>query len=244
MEILVSILLILAGSTVVTAKSTITSASVENSEGCTYRWFCSDWLPEECPENQVQTRKCTNAGDCSDDFDKPKEKQGCFYATIPTQLFDIELGLQKELISNTYELSAWVTFESFGSESTPVNLTYTILDEFGNVVYTKEDYLVVETERYVTTGFLGLELEPGEYMLVLETLYDVDVRDEFIKRFTLEEEKKVWSARSVLVVIFLVLAFLIGLMMFKRRKAKDKNSKVAVLKKKERRKKRKGEANK
>lgn len=221
-EIIMLFLLVLTN--IVSAEGVITSASIENPEDCTYRWSCSDWLPEKCPENRIQTRKCTNAGDCSDDLDKPKEKQGCRYTTIPEHLFDIKLGLQRDVINNVYELSAWVTFESFGSEPTPINLTYIILDEFGNEVYTKEDHVVVETEKFVTEWFAGLDLDYGKYTLVLKTLYNVDVGDEFTQEFTIEREGWLLSLSSTSVMIgalAIIIIFIIGTVIYKDRKSKE-----------------------
>jgi len=220
-EVLVLFVLVLVGGASVTAQGAITSSSIHNPEDCIYRWFCSDWFPEKCPENQIQTRSCTNAGDCPDDFDKPKEKQDCFFMTIPSQLFDIKLGLQNDVINNVYELSAWVTFESFGSEPTSVNLTYIILDELGNEVYKKEDRVVVETEKFIAEGFAGSNLDYGRYTLVLKTLYNVDVEDEFRQEFTIEEEGLLESLSliSVLIgILAIIVLFIVVTIIYKKRK--------------------------
>jgi len=222
----VLILFILALTNIVSAEGVITTASIENPEECTYRWFCSEWFPEKCPENQIQTRKCTNAGDCLDTYQKPEEKRGCRYTTIPEQLFDIKLGLQSDTINNVYELSAWVTFESFGTEPTPVNLTYVILDELGNEVYTKEDHIVVETEKFITEGFAGLDLDYGRYTLVLRTLYNVDVEDEFIQEFTIEKEGwlSLLSLTSIMIgILAIIIIFVIGTIIYKNRKSREVN---------------------
>jgi len=204
----------------VSAESFITTASIEGADGCTYRWFCSDWLPSACPENQIQTRKCTNAGDCPDDYQKPEEKQGCKFG-LPEQLFDIKLELESDTMYSSYKLQAWVNFESFGTEPTPVNLTYVILDEFGNEIYIKKDYITVETERFITEGFTGLDLEPGEYTLMLKTLYNVNVEDKFEQDFVIEEEIKIWPIVLSTVVISLIVFLFVGLFLRWRKKAKE-----------------------
>jgi len=211
--VLIFLMFFLFENLIVSADSLITSSSVDYANDCTYRWFCSDWNPDDCPENQIQTRKCTNAGDCPDDFDKPKEKRGCIYG-IPKQLFDIKFELESGLIYNPNQLTAWVTFESFGSEPTPVNLTYIILDKEGNIVYTKEDYIVVETERFTFESFEGLNLGPGEYVLVLKTLYNVEIEDEFRQEFKIEEVEKLnWSIILAIVFGAVVIIFIIDLFM-------------------------------
>lgn len=218
----VLILFILVLTNIVSAEGFITSATTENSDNCTYRWFCSDWNPADCPKNQIQTRKCTNAGDCPDDFDKPKEKQSCRYK-IPEQLFDIKLELESDTIYNSYQLTAWVEFESFGREPTPVNLTYIILDKEESIVYTKEDYIVVETERFVAESFEGLNLKPGEYVLVLKTLYNIEIEDEFRQEFKIEEEIKIsWPMILAIIVAEAIIIFIIILFMKWYEKVKER----------------------
>ena len=219
--ILIFLIFSLFGNAIVSSQSFITSSSIKNPEGCTYRWFCSDWNPADCPKNQIQTRKCTNAGDCSDDFDKPEEKQSCRY-TIPKQLFDIKLELESDTIYNSYQLTAWIKFESFGREPTPVNLTYIILDKEESIVYTKEDYIVVETERFVVESFEGLNLGPGEYVLVLKTLYNVEVEDEFRQEFKIEEEFKIsWPMILAIFIGGVIIIFVVDLLMRWYEKVKE-----------------------
>jgi len=122
---------------------------------------------------------------------------------------------------SSYKLQAWVNFESFGTEPTPVNLTYVILDEFGNEIYIKKDYITVETERFITEGFTGLDLEPGEYTLMLKTLYNVNVEDKFEQDFVIEEEIKIWPIVLSTVVISLIVFLFVGLFLRWRKKAKE-----------------------
>jgi len=194
-------------SVLVSSQSSITT-TVDDVEVCVYRWFCSEWNPADCPKNQIQTRKCTNAGDCPGDYQKPKEKQGCI-PELPKQLFDIKLELARYTVYAPEDLAAWIRFESFGTEPTPINLTYLILDKQENVVYVKEDYLVVETEEFVIEKFGDLELEPGEYSLVLRTLYDIDIEDEFRQDFQVISRARTWIyiiiGFAVLVAFYLII---------------------------------------
>jgi len=104
------------------------------------------------------------------------------------ELFDITFSLDNSLIQNSDELSAVVTFESFGTEPTGVDLTFIILDEIGNEIYTEEDSVIVETEKLLRKSFEGLNLPRGKYTIVLQTLYSVDVFDEFKQEFEVGPE--------------------------------------------------------
>jgi len=205
--IFIIMLLVLAGSTFVNSESITTT--IGSLEDCAYRWFCTDWIPEECPENGIQARSCTNAGDCPDDYQKPDEKRGCV-PSDPRQLFDIKLELEEKEIYSVHELVAWVRFESFGVEPTPVNLTFIVLDGRGREVYVKEESIVVETERFVVERFEGLDLEPGEYVLILKTLYNIDVEDSFEQDFEFKDriERWVYAIAGFVVLSFIYLIVL------------------------------------
>jgi len=46
---------------------------------CTPNWSCSSWSPESCPDNEEQTRTCTDINSCEVDSNKPLESQSCGY---------------------------------------------------------------------------------------------------------------------------------------------------------------------
>src|SRR3989339_817413 len=106
----------------------------------------------------------------------------------PNQLFDITFEIDDSLILNINELVTRVTFESFGTVPTPVNLTYIIVDEMGKTLHVEKDYLTVETEKIFTKKFEGLDLDYGKYAIYLKTLYNVDVEDDFVKRFEIRSK--------------------------------------------------------
>ena len=99
------------------------------------------------------------------------------------QLFDIKMEVDDLIFDTLEDFSARVVFESFGSEPTPVNLTFLIFDSNGKQVYSKKDLIVVETEEVVIENFVDLEIDPGKYILVLRTLYNVNVEDYFEQSF-------------------------------------------------------------
>jgi len=109
---------------------------------------------------------------------------------IPSQLFDITFNLEDALIQNSDELSAVVTFESFGTVSTSVNLTFTILDKSGREYAVDKDFVVVTTEKVFNKKFKALYLPDGKYTLILKTLYNTNVSDEFRQDFEISVKKK------------------------------------------------------
>ncbi|MBT4375937.1 hypothetical protein HOD29_01030 [archaeon] len=118
------------------------------------------------------------------------------------QLFDIRMDLETSSFFDLEELEVGVVFESFGSEPTPVNLTFFIYDIFGNEVYQLERFVVVETEEVVGESFEDLEIVPGKYNLVLRTLYNVNVEDYFEQEF--EYKKKFdYFPFIILVLVFI-----------------------------------------
>ncbi len=111
--------------------------------------------------------------------------------TIPSQLFDITFTLEDFLIQNVDELSGVVTFESFGKVPTPVDLVFIILDESGNEIYRVESDITVTTEEVLRWNYETLDdLPKGKYTVILETLYNVDVFDEFRQEFEIGRERK------------------------------------------------------
>ena len=138
---------------------------------------------------------------------------------LPEQLFDIYWILEDSSVFNADELVGVVTFESFGTVPTFVNLTFLVLDDFGMEVYREHSSVVVFTEEVLRWNFEGLDLVEGDYVAVLQTLYNEDVYDEFRQNFNLGEKKSFEG------IIFWVLGFalfvgLIGFLVWRIVKAK------------------------
>lgn len=158
---------------------------------------------------------------------------------IPEQLFDIKLELEhqerapytfnsfirwvvslfglKEKITYEPELSALIKLESFGTEPTPINLTFIILDEAENEIHREEERITVETERVLRKSFKELNLDEGRYTIILQTLYGDNVMDEFREEF--EVKKKI---NLFFVGIFLLGLILIIYLIFRFVKSTDK----------------------
>jgi len=158
-----------------------------------FDWNCSEW--SECIE-EIQTRKCKDVNNCGTTYGKPTEIRNCSLE-IPEQLLDIKFELEENIIFSSGELVALISFESFGAEPTPVNLTYIILDKQGNEVYKEHDYIIVGVEEILIKSFKGLELDDGKYILILKTLYGDNIRDEFRQEFETSKKRKGITGRVV-----------------------------------------------
>ncbi len=64
------------------------------------------------------------------------------------------------------------------------------MDESGTVYAVDKDFIVVTTEEVLRKKFKALFLSEGKYTLVLQTLYHVDVEDEFKQEFEVGPERK------------------------------------------------------
>lgn len=144
---------------------------------------------------------------------------------LPAQLFDITLTLDDAVIGDISQLSSILTFDSFGTEPTPVDVSFIILDQAGNEVYRDDGSdvdIIVETQGFLRASFDELELPPGRYTLIAETLYNTDVRDTFRQTFEIREEQ---SFPFVLYWSIVLLIFLICIIFFiilaKRRKKEE-----------------------
>ncbi len=133
----------------------------------------------------------------------------CEKTGIPAKLFDINFEVDDLTVSSSDELSARVIFLSFGRLSTPVDLTFSIVKvDTGEEVHYGTDYVVIETEKVLRKKFPGLNLPVGNYNLVVTTLYNETVSDEFSQPFTIVLEEKagisiwIWIILVPLLLIF------------------------------------------
>ena len=129
------------------------------------------------------------------------------------QLFDIKFELDRRTIEKAEDLTARVMFESFGSEPTTVNMLFTFLDSNGEEVYSEKNNAIVETEKILTKKFSYLNLDKGDYTLVLTTLYNVNVEDEFREKFSIVGEKNYewlnWLSFALNFLFLFVFVFLL-----------------------------------
>lgn len=108
---------------------------------------------------------------------------------FPEQQFSITLMLDPFIVRDMSQLSARIAFEHFGTQPTPVDVIYSILDSEGNEVYRDEGQridIVVETRGLLQKSFEGVELLSGGYTLVVEVLYN-DTHNELRQSFQVQD---------------------------------------------------------
>ena len=209
--------------------TTDTRRSPRGSSSCTYNqnydWNCSEW--SECVGG-VQTRECKERNNCGNSYGRPETERNCSNEN-PEQLFDITWNLDDKTISNSSELVGVITFESFGSVPTPVELTFIIFDSYGHEVYRSKGSIIVTTKEVMRWKFAEQELQDlpkGNYIAVLETLYNENVSDKFEQKFEINEKNNFlnfvyWIAGILLGIIVFIL-----LIRFIRRLKKPKKVKT------------------
>lgn len=119
-------------------------------------------------------------------------KEGENISSNPTQLFDIAFSLNTTQLHSNETLSAQLSFESFGTEPTPVDVVFVITDAEGSEVYRDEGErvaIVVETESFLKRDFDADDFPPGEYTIVVTTRYGENITDEFSQSFSVSEQQ-------------------------------------------------------
>ncbi|MCK4997720.1 hypothetical protein KAS08_05435 [Candidatus Pacearchaeota archaeon] len=159
----------------------------EDVEVCEIEEVCE----EECETNKKGEETCKDV--CEDvktckDEEKCEDVEMCKEkCSIPEQLFDITFVIEDSIIEDSNELEGVITYESFRSVPTPVDLTFIIIDENGNEIYFEKSNVVVSTEEIMRWEYSGLDIPNGKYVAIFKTIYNVDVSDEFEQAFRLNK---------------------------------------------------------
>lgn len=155
---------------------------------------------------------------------------------IPEQLFDINLVLDQTKLDKIEDLNARVVFMSFGTQPTPTDMTFDILDKDGNIVYAEKGNIVVLTEAIYKKNFSGFSLMPGKYTLRLTTLYNGNVKDEFKQDFEIVSKSKITRLKNMLSAcvvykiagiccywwLLVLLAVIVGIVLISKNKKQNK----------------------
>ncbi|MFA6462803.1 MAG: fibronectin type III domain-containing protein, partial [Candidatus Shapirobacteria bacterium] len=155
---------------------------------------------------------------------------------ISNRLLDIALIVDKTQITKASELTARVTFVSFGKEDTPVEMTFTIVDANGKEYYRSIDNTSIQTEGVFNKTFEGLLLDKGKYTLVLNTLYNTNIKDEFkqnfeVGDFTSSTATNFLENKPLMIIIgggiiLILISWIIGLVKRRKKNSKDKEHRV------------------
>ncbi len=141
------------------------------------------------------------------------------------QLFDVRFSLEDAVVGDSDQLVAVVVLENFAAEPIPIDLSFIILNENGEMVHSEEDKATVKTENVLRRSFQGLYLSEGTYTLVLKTLYKGDVSDEFRHDFEINVKKAASPQNrllySVIGVLVALVAVLFCLLLLRRGRKRD-----------------------
>ena len=125
----------------------------------------------------------------------------------PSQLFDIRLVLEKNIIETGDNMTISASFNNFGTIPTLINLTYSISNK-GGTIYLAHDSITVQTQRVLLKSFNNLGLPEGNYAFTLSTLYDGNVSDNFVQYFSVVNSKKsLPDINLVIVELFIIAGF-------------------------------------
>lgn len=136
---------------------------------------------------------------------------------LPAQLFDINLEIESTKIADAKDLIARLLFTSFGRVPTPVDITFAVVNKEGETVYSKKDTITVQTQAVLTERFSDIDvlIPAGTYTLLVTTLYNTNVRDEFKQDFEVTGEAIVvpfwrslwfWVVGGLLLIFMFILA--------------------------------------
>lgn len=117
------------------------------------------------------------------------------------------MEIDDNIIFDINELVSRLIFISFGTVPTDVDITYTIIDEFGKAVHSEKVAIVVETEKILTKNFKDIDLPLSKYTLIAKTVYNTDVVDEFTQEFEITISK--WQTTGYASVILAITALMI-----------------------------------
>ena len=136
------------------------------------------------------------------------------------------MTLDSSVLKESGDLTVRTRFESFGTVPTWVDLTFVILDESGQDVYRTQDGITVETEINYWKDFASLKLVPGYYVMVVNTLYNDNVSDQFRHDFSVQANGSTFPWYYILVALevigAVVLVSYIVFIMMRRRKRKSR----------------------
>jgi len=195
-----------------------------------YNWNCSEW--SGCTLGK-QTRICNSKNNCGTTVGRPETQRVC---TLLSQLFDIKFELKDSKIGTSNKLSSIIRFESFGNVPTPVGLTYRILNTNEDEVYVDKGEVIVTTEEIVVKNFENLDLPDGRYNLVLTTLYDGNITDEFRAEFVvgttgfLPGSSDSWAFPIIIFGIIVAVVIVLTMIYFSNKKRKEDEEKIVLAK--------------
>jgi hypothetical protein len=203
-----------AGTVNVTASDVQITSSSGGGGNCLTNWTCTDW--SGCILG-FQVRTCSKIIIYCNAGEKPSLIRKCVKSAEKIAksaekqvLFDINLNLPKKEIISGANLTASLGLTNLGVPGkTNISLNYTIKDSFGNIVYSKIDTLIVETQTEFLKEFDVSKLAVGEYSISADLKYEGQkepARAE--EKFSIVAEEKRLTPAGIAFLVLIALAVL------------------------------------
>ncbi len=168
------------------------------------------------PEIPAQKRNNNNGSSIINKANLANTSQGIANSQYQTNTLTTHLSLNKTTVTTVKNLVANVVFNSSKQTPTHVLMTFSILADNGNVVWSNEATTTVRTQLVYTKHFSNTpKLSAGSYTLKLYTRYNGKASRLLAERFTIEPQATPTPTARVFWLIdgleLLLIAFLIFL---------------------------------
>ncbi len=154
------------------------------------------------------TESASGAGSRSDQGPRDGEADT---QEIPKELFDIDAYATKTVFSSSETPEIAISFNNFGTIPSAVELKVTLLNSFGEKIDVITDKIIIETDAVHRVVFNNV-LSPGEYSVLIETLYGNNIKDLFNISFKVAPEqiiKQQWNYVAIMIVAFVLIISLV-----------------------------------
>lgn len=205
---------------------------------CTYNWICTEWFPNACPKEEIQTRVCVNKGDCSGTQNIPPQIQTCIPGEINQTgpLFDIfaKIPIKNKIAVPGEKINLNIEMINIGDiETLDVFFKYWITDENNKLILEVQDTRAITEKKEFEIGFnLPENLSPGLYKILVEITYDDGKTALAQDTFQVVKSKKIFYMKIFLYVLAaLLIISLITTLIIKSGKKKKKTSALISYKK-------------
>jgi hypothetical protein len=146
------------------------SASLPSKGKCIYNWVCSAWAPSECTDNGVQTRTCTNLGNCTGIEGKPAETKTCVRSATETGPLSVDVYIWETAPGQKPYATISVKLETGITPDEGMVIDYQITDSSGNTFYSDRD-VRAQGEPLSFMREFDVSLRDGVYSLTTTARY-------------------------------------------------------------------------
>lgn len=196
-----------------------TSTSSGIQETCNPKWKCSKW--SNC-EKGKKTRTCVN-NNPSCNLEKPRTEIRCTPKNrIKKILFDIKLDPIRKRVVIGEDLFVVVSLFNLGVPGqVNVSLAYEITNSLGEIIYNKEEIILVETQIEFIKDFDASGFPLGEYYLSADLEYEEQTEPARAEvKFIVRKERNPLEVAGLLVALLVFIGIIIYFLAFWKPKKK------------------------